>query len=372
MKVLYFFPEYGNPMFSWQRIHIIDELERNGVSVKTFNPLKRNTPEEANEQFIQIMKQGDYDLLMSSVCYPGIIYPEVLEVAHQQGIPSLGVRWDNLTIPFFDEKQANKFDLLWLTASETTYLYDKWRANYIVLPYAANPHTFTPVAGKLNRKVCFIGNPHGSRALMINTLTKNDVPVEVYHGAGKKVSAPQIDLHCNYDIINPSTSETLVNRLRFREGRKLILGSIVNKLKGKTTVEDNERLKKCPGLSHKDMVMTYSAASLSLASTSAGHTDVLKNPLPIINLRNFEIPMCGGIEICKYNKELASYFEEGKEIVFYSSEEELVDKARYYTQKATDKEIFTIKEAARKRAENEHTWWNRFVIAFAKLGLKYE
>lgn len=79
--------------------------------------------------------------------------------------------------------------------------------------------------------------------------------------------------------------------------------------------------------------------------------------------------MSGDINICKYHPELAGYFEDGKEIIFYQDNEELVDKVRYFTDKASDEEIIRKKRAARLRAENEHTWWNRLSIAFKILGL---
>ena len=81
--------------------------------------------------------------------------------------------------------------------------------------------------------------------------------------------------------------------------------------------------------------------------------------------------MSGGINICKYNQELAGYFEEGKEIVFYHDNEELVDKVRFYLERASDCEILKMKKAARTRAEKEHAWWNRFMIAFEILGLNH-
>ena len=81
--------------------------------------------------------------------------------------------------------------------------------------------------------------------------------------------------------------------------------------------------------------------------------------------------MSGGIEICRYNPELADYFEDGKEIVFYKNNDELQDKARYYLTTASDYDIRSIKIAARKRAEGEHTWWQRFTKAFGLLGLPY-
>lgn len=46
--------------------------------------------------------------------------------------------------------------------------------------------------------------------------------------------------------------------------------------------------------------------------------------------RCFEIPAAGTMMLAPYTKDLASLFEEGKEIVFYRSKEDFVQKAKYY------------------------------------------
>ncbi len=369
MKILYFFPEYDSVMFSWQRIHLIDELQRHGVEFFTFNPLIYNNSEEANSAFIDIMKNGHYDLMLSSVCYPGMIFPEVLSECKRFGIPTLCIRWDNLTIPFFDKEQAGRFDLLWLTANETANLYKRWGANYIVQPYAANPFSFKPSSISFISKVCFIGTPYGSRSLMINQLTSHKVPVCVYYGGSGKAQKGNAT---KFKMITPSVNKQMFDRMKFSAGRKLILGMIVNKIANKPQInKDNSFIDFSPSVTFAQLSKLYSDYVLSLASTSTSHTDALRNPLKVINLRNFEIPMSGGIELCKYNKELADYFEDGKEIVFYSDNDDLVDKARYFLEKAKESEIREMKNAARKRAENEHTWWCRFTKAFDILGLKY-
>lgn len=81
--------------------------------------------------------------------------------------------------------------------------------------------------------------------------------------------------------------------------------------------------------------------------------------------------MAGGIALCKFNAELSEYFEDGKEVLFYQTDEELVQKARFYSEKATDRDLHRMKKAARERAERDHTWWNRFSIAFDTMGLHY-
>lgn len=373
MKILYFFQELDTPMFQWQRKHFLDELSHHGIEIETFNPLLYSNTDEANEQLIVKAKASDYDLFISNMGYFKMLYAETLITIKKIGIPTLRIAWDNLMIPFIDKELAPHFDLVWLTAKETKRLYDKWHVHTMFAPYAANPFTYTYNSDiPIQRNACFIGNPHGSRAIMINKLTENGLIVNLYNGRNKTNVQHDNKIPIKCSIINPSRYETILNRFRFTEGRKLILGSVYNKLKGQTIVASNDCLNHFPGASHDEMTKIYSSSVLSLASSSAGHTDVLKNPLKIINLRNFEIPMCGGIQICKYNEELASYFEEGKEIVLYHTDDELVDKSRYYINKATEEGIRQMKEAARKRAEKEHTWWCRFTKAFDILGLKYK
>ena len=67
----------------------------------------------------------------------------------------------------------------------------------------------------------------------------------------------------------------------------------------------------------------------------------------------------------------AGIFEDGKEILFYQTDDELIQKARYYSGEATDSELQRMKKAARERAEKDHSWWNRFSTVFDTMGLRY-
>ena len=369
MKILYYFPEYDTPMFQWQRLHFIDELSRHGIEFETFNPLIYSGPDEANELFVKRIKQGGFDLLLSGVCYEGIIYPEVFQAANQQGIPSLLICWDNLTVPIYDKKQAKFFDLVWLTCRETSYLYQKWGAKYITQPYAANPYSYTYSEVPLNRNTCFLGTPHGSRSLMINTLTQAGVDVDLYYG-GKKGKQEQ-RIQVKYNIAHPSYYRIKLHNMTYAEGRKIILGAIKNKLVGSRIIDYNAYLHRYDSVPFSELPIIYSGHAVCLASTSTNHTDSLKNPLKIVNLRSFEIPMSGGLALCKYNPELAEYFEDGKEILFYQTNDELIEKARRYSKGMDEVELRRMKMAARKRAEAEHTWWCRFKKALDTLGLSY-
>ena len=340
MEILYFFQEKETPMYQWQRIHFIDELSRHGVNFTCVNPLAFATAEEANEALIQKVRANcQYDLFFTNICYHKAIYPETIDIIKEIGIPTLCFRSDNLTIPYFDIVTGTHFDLLWLTSSDTQYLYNKWA--------------------------------YGSRPIMINALTDNGIYTDVYYKTNKQLQKENVKSILKSNPIIPNRYFQFWNDFLFKEGRMVLLGKIMNKLSGQTKLSHNDYMKAFPSVLYEEQSHVYSEHTLSLSSTSSRSTDVLSKPLNVLNLRTFEIPMGGGIQICKYCTELADYFEDGKEILFYQSNDELVDKARYYTQKASDKEILQMKYFARSRAENEHTWWNRFIKIFDMLGLKY-
>ena len=368
MKILYFFPEKSVVMHQWQRTHFLDELPRHGITIDTLNPLQFRSFDEANEVLLKSVRSNNYDLFFTNLCQMDVIYKETLAEIKKMGLPALSFRGDNLLWAQNDQDLAPYFDLVWLTSIETKYLYDKWNVNTIFLPYAANPFTFVPRNEVDEKKrACFVGTPYGSRSIMINELTKGGIPVDVFCKKIKVEKKPGED--AAFLDLPSSDNKTRLNTMRFKEGRKIIWGAVVNKLIGQNQLDENRNLTKLSMVEASKQSEIYSSYTLSLATTSAGNTDILKNNLPVINLRSFEIPMSGGLQICRYNSELASYFEEDKEIIFYRSKEEYLDKAKYYLCKASSKEISEKKNAARKRAEGEHTWTKRFDDAIGALGI---
>lgn len=358
-------------MAMWQKIHFFDELKRHDIELVTLKGLELHSWSEANEKALEMLRSGRYSLFFTAICRKEQLFIETLQEIKKMGIPTLCIRFDNLLIPYYDKELAPYFDLVWLTSIETKRLYDKWGVKSIFAPYAANPFFFKYSEKPLRRQVCFIGSPYGSRTRMMNTLTTNGVNLSLFYGKLSKESTTEVlsNESVNLPTAQYGTVRVFIDRMKTWEGRRLLKGTLVNKTKGNIQLIENEYLSKGPSVSFEQICELYSEFALSLASTSAVHTDILKVPLKVINLRNFEIPMSGGIEICRYNKELSDYFEEDKEIIFYNNNNELVDKARFYTQKATDSDIIAIKCAARKRAENEHTWFNRFSKVFNELGL---
>lgn len=369
MRILYFYPEQENDfMFYWQRIHFVNELEEHGLKIDILNPLKYESLAASYDALLETIGKVKYDLFFMSA--PRYINKEMLEIIRKKGIPSLCFRPDNLLIPYIDKDIANYFDLVWLTARETENLYKKWGVNYFFAPYAANPMTFFPIDCQQKHKMCFVGTPYGSRSNLINNIVSNNIELDVFCKNNPNLSSG--DFKPGFQMPELSTHTLLIKNLMFKTGRKLIYSNVLNKFQTHELDEDATSLHLLPKVPFDELNRIYSSYALSLASTSARNTDILREPVGVVNLRAFEIPMAGGLQFCRYNEELAGYFEEDKEIVFYRDNVDLIEKANYYTKRASDAEIAKIKKAARIRAEGEHTWWHRFVKAFDILGIKYD
>ncbi|WP_373032636.1 glycosyltransferase [Sulfurovum sp.] len=80
------------------------------------------------------------------------------------------------------------------------------------------------------------------------------------------------------------------------------------------------------------------------------------------NCRLFEIAGCGGFQICDEKNIIRDYFEEDKEIVFYRTTAELIEKIAYYLNHQDEAKV--IAQNAHKRAHLEHTYEHRIKEIF--------
>ena len=291
------------------------------------------------------------------------LYLDTLETIKRNGVKTLCFCPDNLTVPYNQRAIAKYFDLVWLTSKETEYLFKRWGANTIFLPYASNPNLLRPNWNiKEIERLAFVGTPHGSRVERINMLLQSQVPITLY---SKKTDTSNIQFRASASEYR----KAIINYMKYPIGRKLLYAIIKDKL-GRHEIDLNsEMLELKQPIPLDELGKINSAYALVLAFTEANSTGVLKKPVPIVNLRNFEIPMSGGLEITLYTEELASYFEPGEEIILCSSKEELADKAHFYLQEKQHSLRMKMKENARKRAEKEHTWFHRFDTIFKELEL---
>jgi spore maturation protein CgeB len=82
--------------------------------------------------------------------------------------------------------------------------------------------------------------------------------------------------------------------------------------------------------------------------------------------RNFEIPGCGGFLLTGGADNLEEYYQDGREVVIFHDDDELIDKIRYYL--AHDEERSAIAQAGYERTLREHTYVHRFREIFTTMG----
>lgn len=232
--------------------------------------------------------------------------------------------------------------------------------------YGANPYYFR--YGELIEKhaVNFVGSTYGTRVSAINALLQANVAIDLYSASQSgrsKTVASSMSLKAKV----MSTSRFM----RFPAGRKLIAGAVKTKLWQLSVVihEDAKNMNRFPSVDQREMNKIFGSYALSFSYAPCRNTGVLKRPLNIVRLKNFEMPMSGGVQFCEYYPELAECSGDGKEIVFYHNKAEMMEKALFYTAPRNDRALLKIKQAARIIAEVEYTWMNRFMPAFEILGL---
>ncbi len=87
------------------------------------------------------------------------------------------------------------------------------------------------------------------------------------------------------------------------------------------------------------------------------------------NHRSFELPACGVFTLSERSEELMEFFAEGKEIAFFSSPEELREKALYYLEHDREREAVARAGLERVRA-GKHTIRDRVESMMEIMGLE--
>ena len=92
-----------------------------------------------------------------------------------------------------------------------------------------------------------------------------------------------------------------------------------------------------------------------------------RKKIPQIKARPFEIAACGGFCISGWADDIETYYQPGKEMVFYKDIPELIEKIRFYLAHPAEREA--IAKAGYERTIKEHTFEQRFKEIFSAMGI---
>lgn len=119
------------------------------------------------------------------------------------------------------------------------------------------------------------------------------------------------------------------------------------------------------GVTNKGIAKTFTEMPL-IFHESKINLNITMRPIQTgLSLRVFDIIACGGFLLTNYQEELPELFEIGTEVEAFASQEELLEKARFYL--ANDAERERIAQRGLERAKAEHTYERRFQQMLEKL-----
>jgi spore maturation protein CgeB len=305
-----------------------------------------------------------FDLLISYLTSNDIEI-QALKELRKFGIPMANFSCNNTHQFYLIKEISPLFDFNLYSEKNSSEKFKSINSNGVWFQMAANPKYFYPKITKRNIDVSFIGSAYSKRPHYINHLAKKGINVECYgpnwliNKPFPKIKKIKKEIHRNLlpvvslfnndqskksQIENEISQYDLLKKLRrtnkahfhYPPSDELLL-DIINKSKinmGFLEVEDEET----------------------------------NNIISHLHLREFEVPMSGGLYITNYSSELAEFYIPEKEVITFNSENELVDKINYYLNNENQAEI--IRKNAYLRSLNEHTYQKRFNNLFQKLNIK--
>lgn len=319
-------------------------------------------------------KQKPVDLFFSSMFDDGMS-PGAVKAIAAMGVPTVGVHYDAQMVSHRAKRIAPAFDLYWVIDPPATEKMRALGANIFDAPVAANPHIYKPQDIAEDVEVSFCGQRYGSRIYYIEQLFRAGVEVEIFGVGWRSDTAGIANGGANQQSpldVRAAFRHTLAS-LTHSHGRSWLRAAVLNRLRrAKSDPEVQSRIDAHSNLplSFPEMIRLFSRSKITLDFNELGNTHLLSKPLVASRLRDFEALASGACHLMYRVPAIEPHFEEDKEILYYSSAEELVDKIRYYTDPKRDDVRAKIRVAARERSLRDHTWTQRFNQIFSELGIK--
>ncbi|NUM79541.1 glycosyltransferase [bacterium] len=214
-----------------------------------------------------------------------------------------------------DEASVQKY----IAAGETIPLLSQWGVNH---------YRYTAQQGPMRHMVSFVGQPYGKRRSVIRTIRQRGIDVCV-RGTGWNVGLHH-RIFNKLGILSPEKYEDLCNSTR---------------------------------IDQQGMVDMFRSTRINLNLSDAYRKGYRKQ----IKARTFEIPGCGGFQLCEETEHLSDYFIPDQEIVTFTSTEEMLEKIHYFL--SHDHERNTVASSGHQRVLRDHTYEKRFQQLFASVGI---
>ncbi len=298
-----------------------------------------------------------------SYLYDGMINCSVIDEISDMGVITFNFSCNNTHQFNLVKKLSPYYNVNLHSEKYAGHKFKSIGANPLWWPMASNPNYYSPT--KLNKEidVSFVGANYPPRAKYMKYLFNNNVDIQLF-GSGWNYyqSSSRFRSNIKKYIKKFNSVFSLSSNRRLTEKAELEYVMITNELNKQSPHSIHSIL------SDHELISLYSRSKISL-----GILDVYENHDPSLSLqkhlhlREFEAPMCGALYCTGFSDEISEMFEPGKEILTYSSYQEMVELIEYYL--LHEAEANQIREAGYQRALNDHTYHIRFKQLFESIGL---
>lgn len=345
MKYDYGKPEQG---YSFEHYNFYDSLINMGHDIIYFDfmtLMQQHGKEWMNNKLLEVVKNEKPDLMFTVLFTEELDKKVVREISDNSD--TVTFNWfcdDHWRFDNYSQYWAPCFNWVSTTAKSALPKYESKGYDHVIKSqWGCNPFLYRKMDLALKYDMTFIGQPHGNRREIINVIKNSGIDVRTWgNGWGTgRISQDEMIWIFNQSRINLNLSNASIS------GNNRTSTSLIHRILS-------------PILHHAD-------------SNRSGKKQEQKSNLQTndqIKGRNFEVPGCGGFLLTGHADNLEDYYETDKEIVCFDTNEELIEKSRYYLEH--EQERTKIAQAGYDRTIHEHTYVHRFNEIFKRMSLPYK
>jgi len=296
-----------------------------------------------------------------------MIFADVIDEIKKLGVPTANFSCNNTHQFYLTKNIAPHYDYNLHSEKDAGTKFIEIGAKPIWFQMAANPKYYHPVNTERVYDVTFVGSNYAKRGEYIYYLLENKVNVHCF-GPNWLINKPYPKLKKIYKEYSRYL-KLLRATITVDVERRLKISTEIRTYDFQSYLRKKYKENMHYPISDEGMVKLYSQSHINLgflevfANDNEGHTYTQQH----LHLREFEIPMSGGLYFTNYSEELAEHYEPDKEVIVFRNQYELLDKIKYYLSHPNEAE--KIRKAGYKRALECHTYQKRFKDLFKKIGL---
>ena len=292
----------------------------------------------------------------------GMVEPGAIDEIRREGVPTCNFSCNNVHQFSLVDGLSAHFDWNLHAERDVGPKFQSIGAAALWWPMASNPTYFKPLPVPRSVAASFVGANYALRARYVARLLAEGVDLHVYGPGWRAGSRTALRAVLKRGLMETWARVSWAPQERRRAAAQLDAEHFRQRLASRYPANVHGPA------SDDDLIALYSRSVVSLGFVEVyDRHDPLAPVLKHLHLREFEAPMSGALYCTGLTDELAEMFVPDKEVVVYSSEDELVDKVKGFLTHPERGE--PIRAAGRTRALADHTYQRRFGALFEHLGL---